>query len=333
MNELDIIDIIHKKLDITEFLGNDCAELSKHDLTRPLHITQDSLIEGVHFLQETISPYQLGKKAVAVNVSDLCAAFALPKYLSIALSMPENTSPEFVSELYSGINDACSRFGCIVVGGDLTRSEKIVISICAIGQQKCLTSAGRDKAESGDAVILIGQAGASAIGLLELQENSTAKTPFTEAHLNPETAFDAIVQLSLLNIKTVGAMDTSDGIADAIYKISYESQHRLEIDGDKIPVLKGFEARCEHFGLNARMAKLFGGEDFALLMTLSPKYLKELSQINYTIIGKVCEFSKSPISVIKFAGEKDIILTEECIKTHTFQHFGKNSFSGEENHG
>lgn len=333
MNEFDVIDIIHKKLDITEFLGNDCAELSKHDLTKPLHITQDSLVEGVHFLRDTISPYQLGKKAVAVNVSDLCAAFALPKYLSIALSMPENTTPEFVSELYSGINDACSRFGCFVVGGDLTRSGKIVISICAIGQKECITYAGRNRAETGDVVILIGQAGASSIGLLELQESSKAKTPFTEAHLAPKTAFDAVIKLSELNIPTVAAMDTSDGLADAIYKISRESYHRLEIDGDKIPVLDGFEARCKHFGLNIQTVKLFGGEDFALLLTLKPKYLKELSQINYTIIGRVCEFSESPISVIKFTGEKDIILTEKYIKTHTFQHFGKNSFSGEENHG
>jgi len=325
-----MLNIINSKLSVTEFLGNDCAELMKHDFSRPLYITHDTLVEDVHFSLKTISAYQLGVKSILVNVSDLCASLAFPKYISISLSMPENVSEEFVSEFYRGVNDSCERFGCYVSGGDLTRSEKVVISVCAIGQQECSVYAGRDRAEEGDAVVLFGQAGGSAIGLLELEENFAAKTCFTEAHLNPEIGFDAMVQLSLLKPATLGAMDTSDGLADAIYKISKASYKVLRIDGDKIPVLNGFCERCKHFGVNENNIKLFGAEDFGLLVTINPEYLKNLNSVNYSVIGRVCENSEEPLSVVSFEGQKEVLLTEKTIKAQTFKHFCDETNSGGE---
>lgn len=325
MNELDILSVINNELSFTEFIGNDCAELTQHDFSKSLYVTHDTLVEGVHFSLDTISPYQLGVKSVLVNISDLCAALAQPTYLSISLSMPKDVSASFVVDFYKGINAACKRFGCFVSGGDLTRSEKVIISICAIGQQSTSVEVGRDKAEEGDAVVLCGYAGSSAIGLLELQENHLAKTQYTMAHLNPEIGFGAALKLSLLSPKSLATMDTSDGLADAIYKISKASGKVIHIDGDKIPVMKGFSERCKHFGVDENYIKLFGAEDFALLFTIKPEYLEKLENIDYTVIGKVCGANSSPISVVKFAGKDDILLTEDLIKKQTFHHFSDNS--------
>lgn len=329
MNEFDVLGIINKELSVTEFIGNDCAELIQHDFSKSLFVTHDTLVEEVHFSLDTISPYQLGLKSVLVNVSDLCASLAFPKYLSISLSMPENVSENFVSEFYKGIDSACKRFGCFVAGGDLTRSDKVVISICAIGQQECSTYTGRDRAQEGDFVVLFGYAGASAIGLLELQENPCAKTQFTEAHLNPEIGFDAALRLSLLKPQSLGTMDTSDGLADAIYKISKASYKVMQIDGDKIPVMKEFSERCKHFNADENYIKLFGAEDFALLVTINPEYLKKLDNVDYTVIGKVCGTSRLPVSVVKFNGKDDVLLTEDLIKKQTFNHFSDNSIAEE----
>lgn len=330
MNELDILKVIHNNLTRTDLLGDDCACLSDIVNQHSLYVTHDTLVEDVHFSLDTISPYQLGVKAVSVNVSDLCAALAFPKYISISLSMPADISDEFVSEFYRGINDACIRFGCCVCGGDLTRCEKIVISICAIGQKSCNTKVGRDCANEGDVVVLCGYAGASAIGLMELKEDGAKRNIYTNAHLVPKTAFEKIKLLSDLSMPMLCAMDTSDGLADAVFKISLASNKVLKIDGDKIPVPENFKERCEHFNVSEMDMKLFGGEDFALLLTLSSKFVEKLKGEGFCVIGKVGKSSKNPVSSVVFGDGEDVLLTESRIKECTFNHFGsRTSLRGE----
>ena len=103
MNELRFLEIINKTLDSSSFLGNDCAYLDDFDI----FVTQDTLVEDVHFSLYTINPYLLGRKSVSVNLSDLAAALSIPKYILVSLSLPKNTKDYFVSELYRGINDVC----------------------------------------------------------------------------------------------------------------------------------------------------------------------------------------------------------------------------------
>ena len=96
MNELRFLEIINKTLDSSSFLGDDCAYLDDFDI----FVTQDTLVEDVHFSLYTISPYLLGRKAVSVNLSDLAAALSIPKFILVSLSLPKNTKDSFVSELY-----------------------------------------------------------------------------------------------------------------------------------------------------------------------------------------------------------------------------------------
>ena len=320
MNELDMLKIIHSKLSRTEFLGNDCAKIYDYVSHLPLIVTHDTLVEDVHFDLNTISPFELAIKSVSVNVSDLRTSLALPRYLSISLSMPENISREFVQEFYEGIETACKKYGCCVCGGDLTRSEKILISICAIGQQIRRIEVGRQYAQEGDLVLLFGNVGYSDLGLKELQRNPSSNSMFTLAHLSPEIDLDMVYKFSELPMTNLCAMDTSDGLADAVYKISVASNCTLEINGNNLPISKDFLEKCNEFNIDYKKVLLYGAEDFSLITTLNPEYARILNIPEFSIIGRVVSNSSNQNSIVKF--QNNIFeINEITIRKNTYNHF------------
>lgn len=320
MNELDMLKIIHSKLSRTEFLGNDCAKIYDYVANLPLIVTHDTLVEDVHFSLNTTTPYDLAMKAVSVNVSDLKASLALPKYLSISLSMPKDISSDFIEQFYEGIEAACKKYKCCLSGGDLTRSDKIVISICAIGQQIRRLEVGRQYAQDGDLVLLFGKVGYSDIGLRELTVNNQEKSIFTQAHLSPEINLDDVYKFSELPLTSLCAMDTSDGLADAIFKISQASKCTIEINGDNLPICEEFKNKCEQLRLDYKKILMYGAEDFSLIATLNPEYARILNIPDFSIIGKVHKNANSQTSIIKF---KDEIfeIDENAIKSNAYNHF------------
>ncbi len=318
MNELDMLKLISKKLDKSNSLGNDCAKINLNNETKSLFVTHDTLVEDVHFSLKFTTPQELGQKAMAVNISDLCAALAKPLFVTISLSMPANISNHFIEQFYDGINYACKKFGCFVAGGDLTRSEKIVISICAAGQQTCQTNIGRNLAQKNDIVFLCGYSGVSAIGLEELLQNPNIKNIYTENHIAPKTAFEYIEEITKLNPKRFAAMDTSDGLADAVFKISQASNVCLNVDADKILRPKDFNQKALQHNLNPEDTIIFGAEDFSLLFTIPPNLAKKLSNKIFTPIGYVSESTNCGIITIN---NKTVKLNEKLIKEKTFSHF------------
>ena len=320
MNELDMFSVINKKLSRTEFLGNDCAKIYDYVSSLPLIVTHDTLVEDVHFSLTTTNPFELAMKAVSVNVSDLRAAFAYPKYLSVSLSLPKDVSKEFLENFYEGIEAACDKYSCCLSGGDLTRSDKIVISICAIGQQIRRLETGRQYAQTDDLVLLFGNAGFSDLGFRKLQENPNLESVFTRAHLAPEIDLSIIEAFSELPLSSICAMDTSDGLADAIYKISAASGHQLHIDASKLPVNEDFREACEHFNVDVKDVLLFGAEDYSLVVTLNQEYARLLNIPKFHIIGKVGDKSDNPVSTVTF-GDEIVCVDEALIRAKTFKHF------------
>ena len=165
MKELEFIEIIKNTLSKSSHIGDDCAYLDDLGIV----ITHDSLVEDIHFSREFSSPYQIGFKAIMVNLSDVYASGALPKYLTISLSLPKDIDNEFVKEFYRAVDDISKEFGVEVVGGDITGSDKIFISVCAIGTTKNRQIASRKNAKVGDYVITTGVHGSSRAGLWLLQ--------------------------------------------------------------------------------------------------------------------------------------------------------------------
>ncbi len=327
MREAIFLKLIEKTLSDSQYIGDDCAKL----VDEQLYVTQDTMVEGVHFDMNLTSAYLLGKKIITVNISDLCAALSTPKYVLVSISLPENTTERFVQDLYAGIDFASCKYGVKVVGGDITGSDKIVLSVCAIGTAINSRYIGRKYAIPGDVVVYCGNAGASALGLKQLRTRPNTYGPFVQAHLEPKIAFEESQILAKFIPRRVAAMDTSDGLADAIYKMSKASHVEMEIDGNAIPMLKGYMAACKIYKMDPYETILFGGEDFGLLVSISESLYSQLDPEKFVKIGRVATGEYYPVSTVTF-DKKTYKITGEMIEMNCFNHFkrGEKQTSAEE---
>ena len=258
MKEQTLINIIKNQTGDV-YIGDDCAYLKDLGIV----VTQDSLVEDVHFKLTWCTPYQLGYKAVTVNISDVLASGAEPKYITIALSLPASIDENFVEEFYKGAKSALR--GAKIIGGDITGSDKVFISITAIGTTKGRKISSRKNAKIGDVVITKGEFGKSALGLKELK-NGGKNLELIRAHLEPQLEENFAKEIATQIDCEYAMMDTSDGLADALFQIAQSSN--VSIDSK---IVEG----------------IFGAEDYKLVATVPRKFLKRLTE--YEIIGEVIE--------------------------------------------
>lgn len=254
--EKELIKLIKTTLN-SSYIGDDCAYLKDLGIV----ISQDSLVEDIHFLRDKISPWQLGWKTASVNISDICASGAQPKYMTVALSLPKEINTEFVKEFYDGLKSACD--GVEIVGGDITAADKIFISATAIGSDKGRNISSRANAQPGQKIVIAGVHGSSAAGLKLLLEGKSEPEKLIKAHLEPVAQLEFSRKIATAQTGKYAMMDTSDGLMDALSQISEASGVGININFDKIPVdeeIKSFT--------NWQELVLFGGEDYGLVATV-----------------------------------------------------------------
>lgn len=316
MKELEFLEIINKTLETNSFLGDDCAFLEELDI----FVTQDTLVEDVHFSMYTTNAYKLGRKAVSVNLSDLAAALATPKYITVSLSMPKLTKNSFVEDLYKGINDVCKEYGVKVIGGDITGSDKIVISITAIGKKLSRHLSSRSFAKKDDYILVTGSFGASAAGFHSLSNFLYADNELLEKHLNPTPRINESKKLAGIIDKNITVMDCSDGLADALYKVSKASMHSLKIDINKVPISEKTKEYCLQNNLDYKHFAKWGGEDFELLICVPEEIYYKLDPNEFTCIGRVQNKDINPCVVIQ-DNEKSEKITKAIFENASFNHF------------
>lgn len=264
-SETFLLNIIENQIG-NKYIGDDCAYLDDLGIV----MTQDSLVEDVHFCMEWITPQELGYKSIMVNVSDVCASGCVPKYITVAMSLPKNIGAEWVEGFYEGAKKACTESEVKIVGGDLTGSDKVMISCCAVGKKVDGRSiATRSGACAGYKVVVSGECGNSAVGL-GLLMGQIDKNTFTEAerqyfitrHLMPraDVEFSKKVSSQMLDGVPYAMMDTSDGLMDALAKIADRSSVGMVIDFEKIPVCSAMKKLQ-----NWQDFVIFGGEDYKLV--------------------------------------------------------------------
>lgn len=302
MKEKEFITIIKNTLN-SPYIGDDCAYLKDLGIV----VTQDSLVEDIHFSTKFISAFDLGFKAVMVNVSDVAASGAEPKYLTISLSLPSNVKEDFVEEFYNGCKKACGN-DVQIVGGDITGSEKIYISICAIGKTLGRNISSRKNAKIGQKVIVSGIHGSSSAGLKLLLEGKNSPEKFIKSHINPVAQVEFGKNISTTVKEPYAMMDTSDGLMDGLSTIANESGVLLDIDFDKIP----HEKDIEQFE-NWQDLLLFGGEDYQILATVPQNFqggfeigvVKEGLGVNLKLRDKITHYSKQDVEEKVFNHFKD----------------------------
>ena len=312
MKELVLLEIIKNTLSKRSHIGDDCAYLDDLNIV----ITQDSIVEDIHFSREFSTPFQIAYKAVMVNLSDVFASGAIPKYLTISLSLPKDIDNEFVSEFYRACDELSNEFDFEVVGGDITSADKIFISICAIGVTQDRKISSRSHAKAGDFVVTIGNHGSSAAGLFALQNNLGQYQNSINTHIMPTVNADFSNEIATKIERDYAMMDTSDGLADALYKIAQSSEVLVSVDFDKIP----FDSEIQEI---AKLAKvdykewvLYGGEDFKLIACLDEANLKKINS-SYTIIGRVKEKVENHFVEVVFDDKVETIKDLE----KTYNHF------------
>ena len=321
MKEQVFLDIIKGEIpESSQYIGDDTAYIPEKDLI----LTQDTLIEDIHFRMRTISPFYLGRKSVAVNLSDIAASGGIPSYILISLSMPKSIEKDFVKEFYKGVSSICREYEVLVVGGDLTASEKVAISICAIGSGKGLIPANRRNAKPGDVVAIIGNCASSKAGLdlLEgtLDITKAIKTKLIEAPVNTVPLVSEGRKL-LEATSNPAMMDTSDGLADALYKICEMSAVSMDIEFNKIPYESDIEQIFKD-EISLKNAILFGGEDYALIATLSEEIYKKLKpEMPLKKIGLVKPSGDTPCAYVKFKDEKVMKIGSATLESGVFKHF------------
>lgn len=302
MKEKEFITIIKNTLN-SPYIGDDCAYLKDLEIV----VTQDSLVEDIHFSTKFISAFDLGFKAVMVNVSDVVASGAEPKYLTVSLSLPSNVKEDFVEEFYNGCKKACGN-DVQIVGGDITGSEKIYISISAIGKTLGRNISSRKNAKIGQKVIVSGIHGSSSAGLKLLLEGKNSPEKFIKSHINPVAQVEFGKNISTTVKEPYAMMDTSDGLMDGLYTIANESGVLLDIDFDKIP----YDKDIEQFE-NWQDLVLFGGEDYQILATVPQNFqggfeigvVKEGLGVNLKLRDKITHYSKQDVEEKVFNHFKD----------------------------
>lgn len=239
---------------LVEGVENDAAELGDGVV-----VTQDALVEGVHFRLDWTSWRDLGYKAAAVNLSDLSASAARPEALIVSLCLPPETPAEHVFELYEGIAEA----GVPVRGGDTVAAPALALSVTAIGRSARVP--GRGGARPGDAIVVTGPLGGSGAGFRALSGGRRGD-PAVAWHLRPPLRVEE--GLALGRVATA-MLDVSDGLAADAGHVAEVSGCRLAIDLAAVPRV-------------GELADLGFGEDYELLATTP-------DPLGFAVVGRVEE--------------------------------------------
>ncbi len=282
-------------------IGDDAAVIESSN--NKLVATVDMAVEDIHFSKKWSTPFQIGAKLTTANLADIFAMGAVPKYLLVAAGINELNNSETVTELAKGIRSVADRFEVTVIGGDLSKSEKMTLSITALGElsaQPILRSGAR----VGDLIYLSSLTGLSAGGLAILNRELDRPRYVVEAHLNPKL----VAPEKLIKVAT-SMCDVSDGLATDAAHLSYASNVNFNLSKDLISQAADFKDLAELAKeLNEDVFDwiLTGGEDHFFLATVDKENESNELGIQIGSVGK---------------GEGKLLLDGVEVKKSGYQHF------------
>ena len=234
--------------------------------------TSDMLVEGVHFDLRLSDPHSLGRKSLAVNLSDIAAMGAVPRSFLLSLAIPPSITVEIIDEFCEGLLAMADEHGVALIGGDTCASGNgLVISITVMGEQSIEKVVRRSGARSGDLICVSGALGDSALGL-ELLRQGVREGGAVKRHLDPMPRVRE--GLLLADSRMVTAMiDISDGLIADLGHILECSGVGARIEVPSIPLSGHLLDECRRAKLDPLEYALAGGEDYELLFTIPPECL------------------------------------------------------------
>jgi thiamine-monophosphate kinase len=307
--------------DIIRGIGDDAAVIAL-DKTRCLLFTTDTLIESIHFKTSFTSPYLLGKKSLAVNLSDIAAMGGTPHSFVVSLSIPPGVPYEFIKKFYAGIYAQAKKFNVSLVGGDTTASpDKLVITISLLGAARAGEVIYRHGAHAGDAIYVTGFLGDAALGLSMLMKKRAGPCVnwLIKRHLDPVPRVAQGREIA----RRSGAssmIDVSDGLLADLRHLLDESGVGARLRLDQVPLSRRYCQTLQRGCADYYNAALCGGEDYELLFTVPPGKLRTIAalqksfSIPLTRIGEVTG-KKGDLKIYDESGR------EVSYKREGFTHF------------
>lgn len=250
-------------------------------------LASDLTVEDVHFKRSTSSLEDIGFKAAAVTLSDLAAMGAEPIAMTVDITIPQGDLEGF-RQLGQGLRAACHPWRCSVVGGDLSRGPCLLISTTALGrlEHRPLLRSG---AQPGDRLLVTGQLGDSAGGLLSFQHSLVGFETLKLRHRRPQPRIDCGKRLGKIE-GVHAAIDVSDGLLQDLGHLCKKSTLSARIQLESLPRSQEMESLAKRIGQDPLQIAATGGEDFELLLAVSPDVASELCQdlsfpVSLTYIG------------------------------------------------
>jgi thiamine-monophosphate kinase len=307
LGEFGLIDHLTKNIEIHNAstilgVGDDAAVIDHFG--RQTVISNDLLIEGVHFDLMYTPMKHLGYKTIVVNVSDICAMNATPTHVVLGLAFSNRFSLEALEDFYEGVFAACNFYGVDIVGGDTSTSQKgFIISCTAIGEVAPDKYVKRSGAKKGDLICVSGDLGAAFLGLtlLEREKKIYLENPAVQPDLEnekyivgrilkPEARKDIVGFLAEAGITPTSMIDISDGLSSEILHICRQSNVGAVLYEEKLPIIEETKQAAFKFNMDPTACALSGGEDYELLFTIAQDDFEKIGNTNdISVVGYITD--------------------------------------------
>ena len=260
-------------------------------------VSTDVLVEEVHFRSRWSTATDVGRKAVAVNVSDIEAMGAVPVALVVGFSAPGDLPASWAREFMAGMTAESQKAGVSVVGGDTTGGPVVSIAVTVIGQTAGMAPVRRDGAVPGDEVAVIGQLGLAAAGLALLGRGFRSPRAVVAAQRCPEVPYGQGRVAAKAGVHAM--IDVSDGLLADLGHIAEASGFAMDIDTAKLDITESVRTVGMATGVDPLTWVLAGGEDHALAATFAPGTVPD----GWTVVGRVLPPDEAPDPTVLVDGQ------------------------------
>lgn len=274
---------LRKSNGLQKAIGDDCCEV-----TAPgsFLITTDTLVDSVHFDVDFHPPHLLGRKSIAVNLSDIAAMGGKPRFALLSLCLPDSLEWNWISDWLDGALEILQEYDCVLIGGDTVKGSELVLTVTVLGEPVGTGAVYRDGAGEGDTVWVSGPLGSAGGGLALLTHNKTQPDSLDlsrwdvllNEHLNPVPQVELGVELAQSGLLTA-MQDISDGLATDLAHLCKASEVSAIIYDENLPFLPELSTATEVLGLISEDLILRSGEDYQLVFTVRKGKEEELMHL------------------------------------------------------
>lgn len=283
LGEFGLIDAITAGLAVSDAVrvgpGDDAAVFAAEG---EVVVSTDAMIEDVHFKRVWSGPHDVGRRAAGAALADLEAMAARPLGVVVALSCPADTPADWATEFGRGVAEECALAGAVLMGGDITRADRIAVAVTVFGDLQGRTPLLRSGARPGDAVAAVGRFGMAAAGLAVLARGFRSPGAVVRAQRVPEVPYGQGRVAHAAGATSL--IDCSDGPLADLGHVAAASGVRIDIDSAAFDVDEAQKTVAAAIGGGDPLTFILtGGEDHALLGTFPP----DAVPAGWTVIGRV----------------------------------------------